>query len=123
MNPYEDIPIIESNNYRDLKFDEVLQSLSKVFVFSIFFSLCFHGINFTIFLFKLQINLSIISPKYSSEMIHLYEKINHANGEFKLDRLENNIFLVLLHNSIKLTGNKVFEEVFLNIPTQILKMV
>lgn len=27
---YEEIPIIESNNYRGLKFEEILQSLQKV---------------------------------------------------------------------------------------------
>lgn len=31
LNPYEDIPIFESNNYRGLKFEEILQSLQKVF--------------------------------------------------------------------------------------------
>jgi hypothetical protein len=30
LNPYEDIPIFESNNYRGLKFEEILQSLQKV---------------------------------------------------------------------------------------------
>jgi len=33
LNPYEDIPIFESNNYRGLKFEEILQSLQKVNAF------------------------------------------------------------------------------------------
>jgi hypothetical protein len=79
--PYEDIPIVESNNYRGLKFEQILQSLQK-----------------------LQVNLSIVSPKYSPEFIRLYEKINGPNGEFKIERQNNNAFLVALHNSIQLIG-------------------
>lgn len=31
LMPYEDVPVFESNNYRGLKFDEILQSLQKVY--------------------------------------------------------------------------------------------
>lgn len=57
-----------------------------------------------------QINLSIISPKYSSDFIKLYEKVNRSNGEFKLEKINNITYFTLLHKSIHLgEKNRAFQ--------------
>ena len=69
--------------------------------------------------------MSIISPKYSSELVKLYEKVNHTSGDFKLEKHNSFTFLVLMHSSIQLIGItfhnvlklnvfKAFEDIFKN---------
>ena len=50
-------------------------------------------------------NLSIISPKYSPDLVKLYEKVNHLNGDFKLEKHNSFTFLILMHTSIQTIGN------------------
>jgi biotin carboxyl carrier protein len=47
--------------------------------------------------------LSIISPKYSPELIRLYEKINESSGELRIEQIKNISYYSLLHKSIHLT--------------------
>ncbi len=70
MNPYEDIPIIESNNYRDLKFDEVLQSLSKVVLFEFFR------------IVSVQISIMRFLEIASNKSVHYFTQILNRNDTF-----------------------------------------
>lgn len=54
--------------------------------------------------------MSIISPKFSTGLVKFYERANGSttsstNGpELRVEKLNNNIYSVLLHDSIEITG-------------------
>jgi len=50
----------------------------------------------------MQVNFSVVTPRYSPDLIKLYEKINQSNGEFKIEKVGGLNFCVLLHKSIQL---------------------
>ena len=54
----------------------------------------------------MHVNLSIISPNFSPEFIKIYEKANSIDSSsdhtFKLEKINENVFFTLLHNSIEL---------------------
>ncbi|RNA14418.1 hypothetical protein BpHYR1_028574 [Brachionus plicatilis] len=53
-------------------------------------------------LLNFQVNLSIISPKYSIDWIKLFDRININSCDIKLDKIGNFNYLILLQNSIHL---------------------
>jgi hypothetical protein len=53
--------------------------------------------------------MSIITPRFMTNFVKLYEKANAnlcdlSKSELKLDKIHESVFCVLLHNSIELIG-------------------
>lgn len=77
LDPYDDIPIIENLRYKGKFLDDMLQLYQQE-----------------------QIEFSLISTKHSNSNIKIYETINHAKTQPRIDTFDNFTFFSLIHGSV-----------------------